>query len=165
MAQRGGARPNAGRKKKPVEVKILDGNPGHKPIEVLNFVDESIEIPIDPPAYLSKRAKSIYKNVYKWLEDIDCLKGILPYNLEEYSFCKDRWLEAEDNISKFGMTIIDPKGKQIESPYIEISKYYLKATNDVWNKIYQVVRETKLTKWDANSPNDDVLEKLLGGNG
>ena len=27
MAQRGGARPNAGRKKKPVEVKILDGNP------------------------------------------------------------------------------------------------------------------------------------------
>ena len=56
MAQRGGARPNAGRKKKPVEVKILDGNPGHKPIEVLNFVDESIEIPIDPPAYLSKKS-------------------------------------------------------------------------------------------------------------
>ena len=84
--------------------------------------------------------------------------------MEEYSFCKDRWLEAEDNISKFGMTILDPRVSNRISIH-EISKYYLKATNDVWNKIYQVVRETKLTKWDANSPNDDVLEKLLGGNG
>ena len=160
----GGYRSNSGRKRKPATQKYIEGNLGHRPIEVVKFAEGKIDVPVDPPAYLSDRAKEIYINVYKWLADIDCLKGILPYNLEEYSFCKDRWLEAEDNISKYGMTIIDPKGKQVESPYIEVSKYYLKATNDVWNKIYQVVRESKLSKWDSSNPNDDVLEKLLGGN-
>ena len=38
------------------------------------------------------------------------------------------------------------------------------GTNDCWNKIYQVVRESKLKKWDGKSPNDDVMESLLGGN-
>ncbi len=161
---RGGFRINAGRKRKPVEVKILEGKRGHRPIEVVDFTSSSIEVPVNPPTYLSKRAKVIYKAVYKWLLDLDCLKGILPYNLEEYAFCKDRWLEAEDNLSKFGSTILDPKGKQIVSPYIEISRYYLKATNDVWNKIYQIVRESKLSKWNGKSPNDDVMETLLGGN-
>lgn len=161
---RGGYRANAGRKKKPVEVKIIEGNPGHRPIEVVDFTEGKVDIPVDPPSNLSQRAKEIYIAVYKWLADIDCLKGILPFNLEEYAFCKDRWLEAEDNISKFGMTIVDPKGKQVVSPYVEIAKDYLKATNDCWNKIYQVVRESKLKKWDGKSPNDDVMESLLGGN-
>ena len=164
MAQRGGARPNAGRKRKPAETKIIEGFPGHRPVEVLDFANSKIDIPVDPPKDLTERAKQIYINVYKWLVDIDCLKGILPYNLEEYSFCKDRWLEAEDKITQCGMTVVDPKGRLVPSPYIDISKYYLKATNDVWFKIYQVVRETKLTKWDGKTPNDDVLESLLGGN-
>ena len=147
---KGGARANAGRKRKPSTMKIIEGNLGHRPIEVVDFAGEKIEIPIDPPAYLSDRAKDIYKNVYKWLEDIDCLKGILPFNLEEYSFCKDRWLEAEDKISKFGMTILDPKGKQIPSPYIEISKYYLKATPSSSGLVVIVgVIPSSLTIWPS----------------
>lgn len=161
---RGGSRANAGRKRKPVEVKILEGNPGHRPLEVVDFTKGKVDIPVEPPSGLTERAKEIYRTVYRWLVDIDCLKGILPFNLEEYAFCKDRWLEAEDNISKYGMTITDPKGKMIVSPYVAIAKDYLKATNDCWYKIYQVVRESKLKKWDGASPNDDVLESLLGGN-
>ena len=46
---------------------------------------------------------------------------------------------------------------------MQFSQQYLKMTNDVWAKIYQVVRETKLTEIDNNSPNDDVMESLLGG--
>ena len=160
---RGGAREHAGRKKKPVEIKLLEGCPGHRPLEVMDFADGTIDLPIEPSRDLTERAKQIYKNVYLWLADLNCIKGIMPYNLEEYAFCKDRWLEAEDNISKYGMTIHDPKGKTIQSPYIDISKYYLKATNDVWFKIYQVVRECKLKKWSDDTPNDDVMEKLLGG--
>ena len=36
-------------------------------------------------------------------------------------------------------------------------------TNEVWSKIYIVVRESKLSKWDETNPNDDIMEKLLGG--
>ena len=160
---RGGYRANAGRKPKPSVVKKLEGNLGHRPIEVVDFASSSIDIPVDPPSYLSERAKQIYTNVYKWLAELGCLKGIMPYNLEEYAYCKDRWMQAEEMVSSHGFSTIDDKGKESISPYVLVAKEYLKQANDVWNKIYQVVREAKLSKWDDSSPNDDVMEKLLGG--
>ena len=57
----GGARPGAGRPKKAVTQKILEGNPGKRPIEVVNFTtDNGLELPSDPPSYLSAKAKEIY---------------------------------------------------------------------------------------------------------
>jgi len=38
---------------------------------------------------------------------------------------------------------------------------YLRQTNEVWAKIYIVVRESKLKEWDNTNPNDDVMERLL----
>ena len=72
-------------------------------------------------------------------------------------------MQAEEKVSQCGFSTMDSKGKETVSPYVLVAKEYLKQTNDVWNKIYQVVRETKLSKWNENSPNDDVMEKLLGG--
>ena len=46
-----------------------------------------MELPKDPPEYLSDKAKEIYTNVYEWLKSIDCLKGIHSYTLEEYAIC------------------------------------------------------------------------------
>lgn len=51
------------------------------------------------------------------------------------------------------------------SPFVAMAQQYLKQTNEVWGKIYLVVRESKLTKWDEKNPNDDIMEKLLGGGG
>ena len=90
----GGYRAGAGRPRKPVSEKILNGNPGKRPIEVLQF-DEGDELPKEPPIWLTKKAKEIYKNLVEWLEKIGCTKGILPYNVEEYAHCKSRWLESE----------------------------------------------------------------------
>ena len=48
----GGARPGAGRPKKAVTQKILEGNPGKRPIEVVNFTtDNGLELPSEPPSY------------------------------------------------------------------------------------------------------------------
>lgn len=158
----GGYRPGAGRPRKPVTEKILDGNPGKRPIEVLDFEDAE-ELPKDPPNWLTKRGKEIYKSIVEWLEKIGCTKGVLPYNVEEYAHCKSRWLEAEDSISTHGFLVKDKNGKPMPNPYVALSQQYLKMTNDVWSKIYQVVRETKLTEIDNNSPNDDIMEGILRG--
>ena len=159
----GGYRPNAGRKKKPVALKLLEGNSSNKEFEVVNFGEQAITLPSTPPSYLSDKAKEIYINVYQWLLSIDCIKGILPYNLEEYAFCKSRWMECEEMNTKHGLLVKDQNGKPMASPYVGMAHQYLKQTNDVWNKIYLVVRESKLSKWDGNNPNDDILEVLLGG--
>ena len=88
----GGRRPGAGRPKKAAAQKILEGNPGRREIEVVTFNAEGVELPSEPPSYLSAKAKEIYRTVYAWLKGIGCTTGILPYNLEEYAFCKARWL-------------------------------------------------------------------------
>lgn len=160
----GGARPGAGRPKKAVTQKILEGNPGKRPIEVVNFTtDNGLELPSEPPSFLSAKAKEIYKTVYAWLKSIGCTQGILPYNLEEYAFCKARWLECEDMNTKHGLLVKDQNGKPMPSPFVGMAQQYLKQTNEVWSKIYIVVRESKLSKWDETNPNDDIMEKLLGG--
>ena len=161
---RGGARPGAGRPRKAAAQKVLEGNPGHRPIEVVTLSAEGVELPSEPPEYLSERAKEIYRTVYAWLKSIGCTSGILPYNLEEYAFCKARWLGCEEMNTKHGLLVKDPvSGKAMPSPFVAMAQQYLRQTNDVWSKIYLVVRESKLTKWDEKNPNDDIMEKLLGG--
>ena len=133
----GGRRPGAGRPKKPATQKMLEGNPGRRSIEIVDFGAEGVELPSEPPTYLSAKAKEIYRTVYAWLKGIGCTTGILPY---------------------------DPtNGKAMPSPFVAMAQQYLKQTNDVWAKIYLVVREAKLSKWDDKNPNDDIMEKLLGG--
>ena len=44
-----------------------------------------------------------------------------------------------------------------------MAQQYLRQTNEVWNKIYMVIIEAKLAKWDGTNPNDDIIEVLLGG--
>lgn len=163
MGTRGGYRPNAGRKKKPVEQKILEGNLGKREIQIVEFGENACVLPQTPPDYLSDKAKEIYTKVYNWLLSIDCIKGILPYNLEEYAFCKARWMECEEMNTKHGLLVKDNNGKPMPSPFVGMAQQYLRQTNEVWNKIYMVIREAKLSKWDGTNPNDDIIEVLLGG--
>ena len=156
----GGARIGAGRKRKPVEQAILEGNPGKRPIKLLEF-DGGIKPPDEPPAYMSDKAKEIYRSVWTWLDKIGCLEGIMPYHLEEYAACKARWFECEAMNTKHGLIVKNPNGTAAKSPYVTMAQEYLRQTNEVWAKIYIVVRESKLKEWDSTNPNDDVMERLL----
>ena len=158
----GGYRANAGRPKKDATQKILEGNPGKRKIEILNFI-EADEIPATPAKWLSDKGKELYTFVYEWLKKIGCLKGILPCHLEEYAHCKSRWHECEEQNSRVGLIVKDDKGRPAPSPFVALATNYLKQSNDAWSKIYAVVRETKLQDWDNTTPHDDVMEKLLGG--
>jgi len=157
----GGYRANAGRHKKSATQKKLEGNPGKRPIEVLDL-SSADEIPAEPPAWLSDKAKEIYTFVRAWLEKIGCLRGILPCHLDEYSHLKANWHKAEEQITATGM-IFKEDGKVKPSPFVALAQGYMKQANDAWAKIYAVVRETKLKDWDSANPNDDVMERLLGG--
>lgn len=130
----GGARPGAGRPKKSAAQKVLEGNLGKRPIEVVDLAD-GVELPSEPPTYLSAKAKEIYRTVYAWLKSVGCTKGILPYNLEEYAFCKARWLECEEMNTKHGLLVKDPtNGKAMPSPFVAMAQQYLKQTNEVWGE-------------------------------
>ena len=158
----GGYRAGAGRPKKSATEKVLEGNLGKRKIEVVDFSDAE-ELPATPAKWLSDKGKEMYKFVYEWLQKIGCLKGILPCHLEEYAHCKSRWLECEEQNSRIGLIVKDQHGNPAPSPFVGLAHNCLKQANDAWAKIYAVVRETKLKEWDDSNPNDDVMEKLLGG--
>ena len=75
---RGGARPGAGRKKTALKDKVTSGNPGMRPLEVLDIPDmEGVEMP-EPHEFLSSeqrdgnplQAKEIYTETWEWLKRI-----------------------------------------------------------------------------------------------
>ena len=98
---RGGARPGAGRKKKALSEKIASGNPGHRPLKMLDPVAiDTVDMP--PPAeYLSAEqrdgrplgADKIYIKICTWLKSVNCDKLVNPNLVEQYAICVARWVQ------------------------------------------------------------------------
>lgn len=87
---RGGARPGAGRKKKPLTEKVEAGNPGGRTLKILDIPDVSgVEMP-KPHDFLSAtqrdgrqlQAKEIYEETWNWLKSIGCTAVVSPQLLE-----------------------------------------------------------------------------------
>lgn len=157
----GGFRINSGRKKKPVVEQQLESMKSGKPVEILDFGPDALELPKEPSPYLSDKAKEIYSNVYEWLKSIDCLKGIHSYTLEEYAICKARWIECEQMNSTHGMLLKDSNGKMVVSPYVAVGSKYLKEANDAWTKIYSIVEKTRKTTLSEEDKQTNPMEELF----
>ena len=79
---RGGARKNAGRPKKSLDEKLLNGNPGKRPLKVLSFPEKAEGALPPPPEFLADLAKgvgkcpnaeTIFETVSTWLEKTGCV--------------------------------------------------------------------------------------------
>ena len=94
MGQRGPKPGTGGRPKKAIADKIADGNPGRRPLTVIDFGDsaadlEGQEMP-KPSEFLSARQKDgstlcdaeIYENVWKWLAERSCAALVSPQLIE-----------------------------------------------------------------------------------
>lgn len=171
---KGGRRPGAGRPKKPLSEKLLEGNPGKRKITVLEFDAplEAVELP-SPPEYLTDAAKGsgaypgaavIFESVTKWLEQTGCLHLISPEHISEYALLKARWLECEEKNAQHGLLAKHPtSGQPIASPFVRIGIDYLKAADNAWSKIWAVVSQNSERDFRSTSPNNDIMERLLSG--
>ena len=169
---RGGARPGAGRKPKALADKVLEGNPGKRPLEVVAFPAADLtgeEMP-PPREYLAARqhggghtkAVELYESTWRWLRERNCDHLIPPQVLESYAQTAARWIQCEEAISEFGFLAKHPTTKApIQSPFVAISQSFMKQANNLWGQIYQVVRENCSSVFEGKNPQDDVMEALL----
>ena len=159
---RGGRRTGAGRPPKPLADKILEGNPGKRPLKVLEFtglIHE--EITIEVPENLSDEGRSIFITTVEWLRKTGCLKLINPQHIEEYALCRSRWLECEAMNSRHGLlTKNQATGQPIRSPFVDTAILYLKQADAAWNKIHAVVKENCAQEFKEH-PHQDAMERLL----
>lgn len=166
--QRGGSRIGAGKKRKPLEEKILEGKAD-------NSADESREkvpdIKIKPPKkYLNADqklgggktyAKQIYKETWEWIISHRCEDFVTKQLVESFAHVTARHIQCEEILSKYGMIGKHPTtGEPTASPFVKMSIDYIKQASQLWYQIYAAVRDNSSRGIVGNEQND-VMEGLL----
>jgi len=169
----GGARPGAGKKKKALHDKIIEGNPGKRKLTILEFPApqdlEGLDMP-PPREFLAATQKDgkeifavdIYEKTWSWLKLRGCASLVQPQLVEQYAMSVSRWIQCEECITAYGFLAKHPTtGNAILSPYVSASQSFMKQANSIWYQIYQVVRENCTTDFKGANPHDDMMERLL----
>jgi len=178
IGKRGGVRLGAGRKKKPLYDKIVEGNPGKRTLTVLSFEgsDALIGEPMPPPHEFLKTpqaadntqtlAAEVYESTWTWLNKRRCSHLIPALLIEKYAQSVARWVQCEEAITSFGFLAKHPTtGNAISSPYVSVGQSYMKQANYLWFQIYQAVKENSAVDYKGQTPHDDVMERILNNHG
>ncbi|MBR1886572.1 MAG: terminase [Schwartzia sp.] len=166
---RGGARTGAGRKKKPLADKILEGKTGGLKVMATPADFDGVEMPPVKEFLKAKQkdgrdfyAAEIYEEMWKWLNEKGCASLVNPMLLNQYAMSAGRYIECESINSSMGLLARHPTtGAPIASPYVSMSDMYAKRMQSIWEQIYRVVKENCSVDYQGANPQDDVMERLL----
>lgn len=158
----GGARPGAGRPKKPLAEKLIEGNPSKREITVLKFADEKSKPPKSKnqnskmPTYLDIAAKEggdvlpsaseIYTMLAGFIESAGCTEFVAPNLVEDFAFLRRAYLECEYMNRKMGRIA---SGKR--SPYVNMALDYQKAMMAVYNQIWLIISRNCEEKYEGKN--------------
>jgi hypothetical protein len=169
----GGRRIGSGQKKKPLVEKLVEGNPGKRKLTVIEFRDTATLTGEDMPSprkYLAAKQKDgketlaveVYEKTWNWINERGCVHLIPAMLVEQYAMSVSRWIQCEECVTEFGFLAKHPTtGNAMPSPYVAMSQNFMKQVNNIWYQIYQVVRENCATEYKGQTPQDDVMERLL----
>jgi P27 family predicted phage terminase small subunit len=108
-----------GRKPKPTALKLVDGNPGRRPIRGSEPKPPATRPTC--PAHLSPTAKAEWKRLAGALSEIGLLTQIDRTVLAAYCQAYGRWVEAERRLAETPPLLKTPAGYVQVSPWVTIS--------------------------------------------
>jgi P27 family predicted phage terminase small subunit len=156
MAQRG-------RKPKPTAIKVLEGNPGKRPI---NKCEPRPQKTVPKcPSWLEPEAKKEWRRMSKSLEALGILTKVDAASFAGYCEAYARWKEAEEFLSKHGTIFKTPSGYIQQVPQVSIAQTYLKIMKDFCSEfgLTPASRTRLQVKIDSDSMENNEMEMLLGG--
>jgi len=114
-----------GRKPKPKHLKVLEGNPGKRPLNT----KEPKPRPVAPrcPRWLTAEAKREWRRVAPELERLGLLTQIDRLALAGYCQAYARWRQAEEVLEQKGLTFTTPNGYIQQRPEVAIAQRNLQA--------------------------------------
>lgn len=115
-----------GRKPKPTILKVLDGNPGKRPLNDREPVPNQGQP--ECPDWLDEEAKAEWERVVPELEQMGLLSPADRAALAAYCTAWSRWKQAEEMVRKFGTIVKSPeKGFPMKSPYLTVADQALET--------------------------------------
>lgn len=111
--------PGGGRRPKPSALKLLAGNPGHRPVNT-NEPRPRAVLPKCPPV-LQGEAKREWRRMAKKLHDAGLLSEIDGAALTTYCLTWARLMDAEEKLRTIGAVVKTPNGWLAHSPYLAIA--------------------------------------------
>lgn len=163
---RGGARVGAGKKRKPLEEKIIEGKAFFGGVADKKSSKAKIKA---PKKYLSAEQKGggklyatkIYKETWEWIIAHGCGDFVPKQLVENYAQVTARHIQCEGFLSEYGLIAKHPTTSEpISSPFAKMSLDYMKQSQQAWYQIYAAVRDNA-TKGIVGNSSDDVMEGLL----
>ena len=155
MAQRG-------RKPKPTPLKLLEGNPGKRPLPK-GEVRLASKAP-RCPQWLEEDAKKEWKRMGKILEQMGILTEMDMTAFAGYCQAYARWKEAEEFLSKHGSIIKTPNGYLQQVPQVSISQTNLKILLKFCEQFgLTPSARNRLATMDVEVGTGNEMEDLLGG--
>ena len=126
------------RPRKPTKLKVIQGNPGGRP---LNDDEPQPEVPKKipaPPAGLSKEAAKHWKNTVQHLVNAQVYTLMDEMALRMYCEAYAEWVTSQKEIERNGSVVFSPNGYPAVSPYVTIN-------NKAWDKMYKILTEFGMT--------------------
>ena len=108
-----------GRKPKPTYLKLLNGNPGKRPLNEHEPHPEPM-IP-DCPPQLGPIAREEWDRLTSELASLRIVTALDRSALAAYCNAYGLWAEATEAIQKYGTMVKSPTGYPIQSPYVSIA--------------------------------------------
>lgn len=144
---------------KPTKLKLLEGNPGKRPLPQ----NEPKPKPIAPkcPSWLDKEAKKEWKRLAPELEKLGLLTTVDGTAMAAYCQAYSRWREAEEFITKHGTVMKTPSGYMQQLPHVSISSTALKHMRAFCTEFG--LTPASRTRIDVKplEGQEDLMEKLL----
>lgn len=149
-----------GRKPKPTALKILEGNPGKRP---LNQKEPKPKRKAPRcPSWLEEEAKREWRRMSKTLEIIGVLTQVDKAAFAGYCQAYARWKEAEEFLSKHGTIFKTPSGYIQQVPQVSIAQTYLKVMKDFCSEFgLTPAARTRIQVDTTETSTNDPMEALL----
>ena len=143
-------------------MKVLEGNPGKRPLNLFEPVPEE-KMP-ECPEWLEKEAKEEWDRLAVPMFRLGLLTELDMAAFASYCQAYARWKEAEEFISQHGSIVRTPSGYWQQVPQVSIAQTYMKQMGKFATEfgLTPASRSRLIADAGQNKPEDE-MEELLGG--
>lgn len=147
-----------GRPPKPTSLKVLNGNPGRRP---LNKKEPKPKKGIPPcPQYLNTEARKEWKRISKQLFDLGLLTEIDRTALASYCIAFERWQHAEAKITSENLVMVTKTGYPIQNPYLCIANKAMEQMKG-WLSEFGMTPSSRSRVTSSKEEETDPMEAFL----